>query len=147
MESLYFVSEDDLIYLWRGDDADSTHKDQKVDFGGGNVHLVTTKGDWDKLLSEASKEGKTVIVNFSVSWCKPCRTVAPAYSELSEKYPSLVFLTVDVDELPEVCSSLEIRATPTFFFLRDGEQVDKLVGASKTDLQKKIAEISESVNQ
>lgn len=40
-----------------------------------------------------------VIANFSASWCGPCRMIAPLYCELSEKYPSMMFLTIDVDEL------------------------------------------------
>lgn len=40
-----------------------------------------------------------VIANFSATWCGPCKIVAPFYSELSEKYPFLIFLVVDVDEL------------------------------------------------
>lgn len=40
-----------------------------------------------------------IIANFSASWCGPCRQIAPLYVELSKKYPQLVFLTVDVDEL------------------------------------------------
>ncbi|KAL8159039.1 hypothetical protein V2J09_000576 [Rumex salicifolius] len=49
-----------------------------------------------------------------------------------------MFLTIDVDELTELSTSWDIKATPTFFFLRDGQQIDKLVGANKPELQKKI---------
>ncbi|KAJ4970813.1 hypothetical protein NE237_003912 [Protea cynaroides] len=119
--------------------------DQGVDFASGNVHLITTKEGWDEKISEANKDGKFVVVNFSASWCGPCKIIAPLYSELSQKYDALMFLTVDVDELTEFSSSWDIRATPTFFFLRDGQQVDKLVGANKPELQRKIIKIAESV--
>ncbi|KAK4359563.1 hypothetical protein RND71_021792 [Anisodus tanguticus] len=120
---------------------DSAHN---VEFAGGNVCLITTKESWDQKLAEANKEGKIVIANFSASWCGPCRMIAPFYCELSEKYLSLMFLTVDVDELTEFSSSWDIKATPTFFFLKEGEQLDKLVGANKPELQKKIIAIADT---
>uniref|UniRef100_M1CXH6 Thioredoxin h n=3 Tax=Solanum TaxID=4107 RepID=M1CXH6_SOLTU len=70
--------------------------------------------------------------------------ISPFYCELSEKYLSLMFLTVDVDELTEFSSSWDIKATPTFFFLKDGEQIDKLVGANKPELQKKITTVADT---
>ncbi|XP_010543150.1 PREDICTED: thioredoxin H9-like [Tarenaya hassleriana] len=118
--------------------------DNQVEFSGGNVHLVTTKESWDQKLAESSRDGKIVIANFSATWCGPCRMVAPFYIELSEKYPSLMFLLVDVDELSDFSSSWDIKATPTFFFLKNGEQIGRLVGANKPELQKKITAIVDS---
>ncbi|KAL0300020.1 UNVERIFIED_CONTAM: Thioredoxin H9 [Sesamum calycinum] len=66
-----------------------------------------------------------VIANFSATWCGPCKMIAPYYVELSEKHPSIMFLTVDVDELTDFSTSWDIKATPTFFFLKDGQQFDK----------------------
>ncbi|WCJ27862.1 Thioredoxin H9 [Euphorbia peplus] len=121
-----------------GQGADS---DSHVEFEGSSVHLITTKSNWDEKLAEATKDDKMVIANFSATWCGPCRMIAPFYRELSDKYPSLMFLLVDVDELSDFSSSWDIKATPTFFFLRDGQQVDKLVGANKPELQKKITSV------
>ena len=42
----------------------------------------------------------------------------------------------------EFSNSWDINATPTFFFLKDGRQVDKFVGADKVDLPKKIAAVA-----
>ncbi|KAL7200049.1 hypothetical protein ACSBR2_022204 [Camellia fascicularis] len=86
-----------------------------------------------------------VVANFSASWCGPCRVIAPFYSELSYKYPVLMFLSVDVDELTEFSATWDVKATPAFFFFRDGQQVEKLVRANKSDLQKKATAIVNSV--
>ncbi|XP_012067568.1 thioredoxin H4-1-like [Jatropha curcas] len=104
-----------------------------------NVHRINSIQKWEEKLSEANKDNKIVVVNFCSSWCSPSKSIAPAYCELADKYTSLVFLSVDIDELAEFSSSWEIKSTPTFFFLKDGRQVDKLVGADKPELQKKIA--------
>ncbi|XP_004289039.1 PREDICTED: uncharacterized protein LOC101306570 [Fragaria vesca subsp. vesca] len=53
-------------------------------------------------------------------------------------------LRIAIDELTDFRTSWDIKATPTFFFLRDGQQVDKLVGANKVELQKKIVAIVDS---
>ncbi|PUZ58219.1 hypothetical protein GQ55_5G491800 [Panicum hallii var. hallii] len=119
--------------------AKHTDNDDKIDFGGGNVHVITSKENWDQKIEEANKDGKIVVANFSASWCGPCRVISTVYAEMSQTYPQLMFLTVDVDELMEFSSSWDIRATPTFFFLKNGQQVDKLVGANKPELEKKVA--------
>ncbi|XP_022924951.1 thioredoxin H-type-like isoform X1 [Cucurbita pepo subsp. pepo] len=123
-------------------DEESEHH---VEFGAGNVHLITTKVAWDQKLEEARSDGKIVIANFSATWCGPCKMIAPFYCELSEKYPSLMFLVVDVDELSDFSTSWDIKATPTFFFLKDGQQIDKLVGANKPELQQKITAMADSL--
>ncbi|CAI9762309.1 unnamed protein product [Fraxinus pennsylvanica] len=118
-------------------------KSTTAEIGGKNVHFITTVEKWEEKNLEASREGKMVAVNFSTSWSNPCREIAPAYSELADKYPSILFLTVDVDKLAELSTKWDIKATPSFFFLRDGRQMDKLVGSNKAELQKKMA-IAES---
>ncbi|KAL6607768.1 hypothetical protein ACP70R_040831 [Stipagrostis hirtigluma subsp. patula] len=124
----------------------------KLDFKGGNVHIITTKEGWDQKIEEANRDGKIVseltiwlsdqryevVANFSATWCGPCRVIAPIYAEMSKTYPQLMFLTIDVDDLMDFSSSWDIRATPTFFFLKNGQQVDKLVGANKPELEKKV---------
>ncbi|XP_009370898.1 thioredoxin H-type-like [Pyrus x bretschneideri] len=119
--------------------------EDKLEFAGANVHLITTTEIWDQKMEEAKRDGKIVIANFSATWCGPCKMIAPLYRELSEQYPSLMFLLVDVDELTDFSTSWDIKATPTFFFLRDGQQIDKLVGANKPELQKKIVAVVDSI--
>ncbi|KAK7394941.1 hypothetical protein VNO78_15482 [Psophocarpus tetragonolobus] len=123
-------------------DSDSDHN---VDFAAGNVKLITTKEAWDQHLEEARRDGKIVLANFSAAWCGPCKMIASYYCELSEKYTSIMFLLVDVDELTDFSTSWDIKATPTFFFLKDGQQLDKLVGANKPELLKKIVAINDTV--
>lgn len=41
-----------------------------------------------------------VVLKFSAIWCTPCRNAAPLFAELSLKYPDIVFVSVDVDEMP-----------------------------------------------
>ncbi|KAL2899751.1 Thioredoxin H-type [Bienertia sinuspersici] len=122
------------------DDDDSAH----FIMADGNVHLITTVAAWEEKLLQAKQQDKIVIANFSAAWCGPCKMIASYYSELSRKYTSLMFLTIDVDELPDLSTSFDIKATPSFFFLKNGKEIDKLVGSNKAELQKKITAIADA---
>ncbi|XP_072954938.1 thioredoxin H4-1 [Typha angustifolia] len=112
--------------------------EEKLDYSGGNVHVITDKKSYDEEIAQANEEGKIVVVNFSASWCAPCKVSAPLYAALSTRHTSLVFLAIDVDELAELSSLWNIRATPSFLFLKDGKKLDMLEGSNKVELEKKM---------
>jgi len=104
----------------------------------GSVHIINNNQEWEAKISDANTAGKIVVVDFTATWCGPCKMMAPFYSELSEKYSQLVFLKVDVDEMPELAATWDVQAMPTFLFIKNGKQIDKLVGADKPGLEKKV---------
>jgi len=76
------------------------------------------------------KSEKLVIIDFWAEWCGPCRMVDPIVMEISEEYAGRVLAAkVDVDSNPGISSKLGIRNIPTVMFFKDGEMVDKQVGA------------------
>eukprot|EP01080_Neovahlkampfia_damariscottae_P010137 gene10137-2556_t len=58
--------------------------------------------------NEAIQTDKLVVVDFTASWCGPCRYIAPKFSELSNQYENVLFLKVDVDEIPKLPQIYEI---------------------------------------
>ncbi|MFL2582096.1 MAG: thioredoxin [Flavobacteriales bacterium] len=88
----------------------------------------------------AVKSDKPVVVDFWAEWCGPCRMVAPVVEELSKDYEGKAIVgKVDVDANNEISAKYGIRNIPTILFLKNGEVVDKQVGAApKAALAEKL---------
>lgn len=68
---------------------------------------------------ELIESSPTVLVDFWAEWCGPCRSFAPTYEEMSEKYPDMVFAKVDTEDQPELAGAFNIRSIPTLMVFRD----------------------------
>jgi thioredoxin len=89
--------------------------------------LEVTDANFEELVI---KSDKLVVVDFWAEWCGPCRMVAPVVNELSEEYEGKAVMTkVDVDSNPGTAAKYGIRNIPTLLFFKNGEIVDKQVGA------------------
>lgn len=66
--------------------------------------------------------------------------IAPLFSELSEQFDNVVFVKVDVDKNPDTAAKYSVSAMPTFVFVKNGEVVERLMGANPTRLSELIAE-------
>jgi thioredoxin 1 len=76
------------------------------------------------------KSDKLVIVDFSAEWCGPCRIVSPIIHELATQYEGRIVVgEVNVDENPQITTKYKVRNIPTVLFIKNGEVVDKQVGA------------------
>ncbi|GAB2219907.1 hypothetical protein Droror1_Dr00007547 [Drosera rotundifolia] len=100
----------------------------------GQVIGVHTVEQWKDLFAKGKESKKLVVVDFTASWCGPCRFIAPILADIAKKTPHVIFLKVDVDELGEISEEYDIQAMPTFLFIKDGEVKDKVVGAKKEEL-------------
>lgn len=76
------------------------------------------------------KSIKPVIVDFWAEWCGPCRMVGPLIDELAKEYEGKAVIgKVDVDANSAISSQFNVRSIPTILFIKNGEVVDKSVGA------------------
>jgi thioredoxin len=69
------------------------------------------------------------IVDFSATWCPPCRVFEPVFAAAAAHHPELQFATVNTDDEPQLAAELDIRAQPTVAVFRDGALIYKQVGA------------------
>ena len=84
----------------------------------------------DANFDEMIKSDQPVLVDFWAEWCGPCKMIAPVIDELANDYEGKAVVgKVDVDNNPEVAGKLGIRSIPTLLVFKDGEIVDKQVGA------------------
>lgn len=67
--------------------------------------------------------------------------IAPFYAQLSELLSSVAFVKIDVDECPDIAAEYGVSAMPTFVFLKEGEVVERLMGANPQKLKEMCEEM------
>ena len=85
----------------------------------------------DQNFEEIKAEGKPIVLDFWAPWCGPCKQVGPYIEELAEEYKGTVNIgKCDVDENADLPGEFGVRNIPTILFIKNGEVVDKQVGAT-----------------
>lgn len=94
----------------------------------------------DGNIKEVISSGKPVVVDFWAEWCGPCRLIGPILEDLAEEYAGKVEIgKLNVDENIDTPNEYGIRNIPTVLFFKNGELVDKQIGAGpKAIFQSKI---------
>jgi len=70
------------------------------------------------------------VVDFTADWCPPCRQIAPYVDALADELaPAVLIAKVDADVHPGLAARFGVRGLPTLLVFRDGEVVDRIVGA------------------
>ncbi len=89
--------------------------------------LQVSDNSWD---AQVMKEPGLVMVDFWAVWCGPCQMVAPIIEELATEYAGKVkVMKLNTDENPEVAGRYQVMSIPTILFFKNGQPVEKLVGA------------------
>ncbi|CAL0309106.1 unnamed protein product [Lupinus luteus] len=75
--------------------------------------------------------GHVAVTDFSASWCGPCKFIEPVIHAMAGKFDHVGFFKIDVDEL-------SVAPMPTFVLLKEGKEIDRVIGAKKEELERKL---------
>lgn len=94
----------------------------------------------DATFAKTLAEGKPVVVDFWAPWCGPCKMMLPIVEELAAEYDDKIIVAkLNVDESDSIPQQYGIMNIPTMLFFKNGELVNRHVGATrKADLQQLI---------
>ena len=98
---------------------------------------AVTDSNFNEVVEQAQQP---VVVDFWATWCGPCRMLSPIVDKLAEKYEGKVTVVkCNVDESADIPMKFGIRNIPTLLFFKNGELVDRMVGAApQAEIEKKI---------
>ncbi len=98
--------------------------------------IEVTDANFDEIISS----DKPVLIDFWAEWCGPCKMIGPIVEELAGDFEGkAVIAKMDVDMNPQIPAKFGIRSIPTLLVFKNGEVVDKQIGAvPKSVLNQKI---------
>ncbi len=73
--------------------------------------------------------GSLVLVDFWAEWCGPCKSMHPIFDRMSKKYRHVKFARVNVDKCQDIAMRFAVQSIPTFIMFKNGQPVDRMVGA------------------
>jgi len=95
---------------------------------------------------QSNLKGKTVLVDFSASWCGPCKAMEPVIREMVNKYEGIAtIMEIDIDTQRTLATDYMVQSIPTLIIFQDGREVRRLVGLqSEAVLEKNLNEALEN---
>ncbi len=92
--------------------------------------VTITSPSSDTTLRPSTKVKRPMVIDFNASWCGPCRSLAPVFKAVADKYKGkAAFVSVDIDRYPQTAKAFALRAVPTIVILMPGKRPTVAVGA------------------
>lgn len=97
-----------------------------------------SKSQWRSQYEASKLSNKLMVIDFTAKWCGPCQRMDPVIHDCATKYTDVQFMKIDVDKLEDVAKQFGVNSMPTFVFLKNGKEIDRIVGANTDELERKI---------
>ena len=102
----------------------------KTPLSHGRAPVVVTDGNF----AAVTATDKPVVLDLWAAWCGPCRMIAPTIEAMAKEYAGRAVVgKLDVDANPQTASRFGVQSIPTILILKDGREVDRLIGLQPAD--------------
>jgi thioredoxin len=100
--------------------------------------MVVTDANFHEVIELSSLP---VLLDMWAEWCGPCHMLAPTVNQLAQDLAGQVIVAkLNVDENPGTSSRFNVRSIPTLLFLKNGREVDRIVGVQpKAEILRRIS--------
>lgn len=93
----------------------------------------------DRNFNQIINSNKVVLVDFSATWCGPCKALSPVIDQLSQEYNGRAVIgKLDIERSPSTTAQFGIRSVPALLFFKNGQLVHKQAGGQRVELSNKI---------
>ncbi|MBA0872514.1 hypothetical protein Goshw_015351 [Gossypium schwendimanii] len=106
--------------------SDSTPERPSSSSESSSVLTFHSSPRWQLHFNSVKETSQLMVIDFSASWCGPCKFMEPVLNGMAAKFTE------------DVAQEFGVQGMPTFVLLKKGKEVDRVVGAQKDDLAKKI---------
>ena len=103
------------------------------------VLIPQDDNDFARIISER----ELCIIDFTATWCGPCKKIAPLFQELSREHRHIAFIKIDVDQFDTIVKKYNIMSMPTFVCLRNGTVVKQFKGANFDTLRENVKNLDD----
>lgn len=93
--------------------------------------IKVSSEDFEK---EVLQSEKPVLIDFYAEWCGPCKMLTPTVEEIANENTNIKVVKVNIDEAHDIAVKYDIMSIPTLLFIRNGQEVDRVVGYVGKDI-------------